>query len=171
MDLATRTGAQRRSEIPRAVLAGLNAGELESVNLVEWLAIDMPTLLRNVAPEVGLADEAAALGAAADALAGLGIVKREKGIGAALFRALDGHPNRAAISEALAAHTSDMVRAWARFRAPRGRALDPAGAASQDAALRDRSGGRRARVCMGLVPALPGAGPERRPHPFGSLGP
>ena len=81
MDLAKRTGAQRRSEIPPAVLAGLNAGELESVNLVEWLAIDMPTLLRNVAPEVGLADEAAALGAAADALAGLGIVKREKGIG------------------------------------------------------------------------------------------
>ena len=115
MDLANRTGAQRRSEIPPAVLAGLNAGELESVNLVEWLAIDMPTLLRNVAPEVGLADEAAALGAAADALAGLGIVKREKGIGAALFRALDGHPDRAAIFEALAAHTSDMVRAWAAF--------------------------------------------------------
>ena len=73
------------------MLAGLNAGELESVNLVEWLAIDMPTLLRgNVAPEVGLADEAAALGAAADALAGLGIVKREKGIGAALYHVLDG---------------------------------------------------------------------------------
>ncbi len=113
MDLANRTGAQRRSEIPPAVLAGLNAGELESVNLVEWLAIDMPTLLRNVAPQVGLADEAAALGAAADALAGQGITKREKGIGAALFRALDGHPDRAAIFEALASHTSDMVRAWA----------------------------------------------------------
>ena len=99
MDLANRTGAQRRSEIPPAVLTGLNAGELESVNLVEWLAIDMPTLLRHVAPQVGLAAEAAALGAAADALAGLGVVKREKGIGAA----------------ALASHTSDMVRSWAAF--------------------------------------------------------
>ena len=115
MDIAKRTGAQRRTEIPPAVLAGLNAGELESVNLVEWLAIDMPTLLRNVAPQVGLAAEAASLGAAADALAGLGIVKREKGIGAALFRALDGHPDRVAIFEALASHTSDMVRAWAAF--------------------------------------------------------
>ena len=124
MDLVNRTGAQRRSEIPAAVLAGLNTGELESVNLVEWLAIDMPTLLRNVAPQVGLADQADELWAEAHALEGLGTTKRQKGIGAALYGALAERSDSGAVFEALASQTSDMARAWAAFALQADESLD-----------------------------------------------
>ena len=47
-----RIGAQRIADIPPDVLAALNRGELESVNLVEGLAIDMVQLAEVGAPEV-----------------------------------------------------------------------------------------------------------------------
>lgn len=117
MQLTKRKGAQRRSEIPPDVLVGLNRGRLEAVNLVEWLAVDMPYLLRAILPDVGLADAADELGTAADQLAQEGVSKRIKGIGAALFEALRDHPARETVFENLATHTSDTVRAWASFAA------------------------------------------------------
>ncbi len=49
-----RKGASRRADIPPDVLAALNEGRLETVTLVEWLAIDMPTLLRRAVADVGV---------------------------------------------------------------------------------------------------------------------
>ena len=49
-----RKGAVRRSDIPPDVLQALNEGREETITLAEWLAIDMPTLLRSVLPEIGL---------------------------------------------------------------------------------------------------------------------
>ena len=48
-----RKGASRIADIPPDVLAALNRGELETVTLVEWLAIDMQTLLRHALDDVG----------------------------------------------------------------------------------------------------------------------
>ena len=97
------------------MLAGLNEGRLETVTLVEWLAIDMAALLRAVLPEVGLADLVDELGAVADGLAGEGVTRRLKGIGAALAAATRADPRRNAAFEALGSHRSDMVRAWAAY--------------------------------------------------------
>ncbi len=110
-----RKGSVRRSDIPPDVLKGLNEGRLETVTLAEWLAIDMPTLLRSVLPALGLIDAEDELGEAADRLAGEGVTRRLKGIGAALYKATRDHPRRGEILERLAEHTSDMVRAWAAF--------------------------------------------------------
>ena len=46
--IARRRGARRMSEIPPEVLAALNRGELETANLVEWLATDQRKLARHV---------------------------------------------------------------------------------------------------------------------------
>ena len=119
----TRKGAMRRSDILPEVLAGLNAGRLETVTLVEWLAIDMAALVRAIAPEVGLGDRADELGAAADALASEGVTRRIRGLGAALHAALREHPRHREIYEALATHPSDMVRAWAAFSVTADRGL------------------------------------------------
>ncbi len=110
-----RKGARRMAEIPPAVLDALNAGREETITLVEWLAIDVRKLARAMAADTGL--DPAAIGRDADALATLGIAARGKGMGAALRKHLDAHKRREAIEARLAAHPSDMVRAWACYAA------------------------------------------------------
>ena len=110
-----RKGAVRRSDIPPDVLRALNEGREETITLVEWLAIDMPTLLRSILPSVGLKYLREELGELADGLAHKGVTERLKGIGRALFEATKNHPKRSEVFQALATHKSDMVRAWAAF--------------------------------------------------------
>ena len=110
-----RKGAVRRSDIPPDVLQALNEGREETITLAEWLAIDMPTLLRSVLPEIGLEETGDELGRAADALADEGVTRRLRGIGQALFRATRNHTRRSEIVASLDGHGSDMVRAWAAF--------------------------------------------------------
>ncbi|MBC6417835.1 MAG: DNA alkylation repair protein [Prochloron sp. SP5CPC1] len=111
----TRKGAIRRAEIPREVLQALNQGKIETVNLVEWLAIDMPLLLHNVLMEVDWEEQIHHLHGEALKLQDEGIIKRLKGIGEALFHALAESDNRSVVFEAFASHTSDVVRAWAAY--------------------------------------------------------
>ena len=102
-----RKGASRMADIPPDVLAGLNRGELETVTLVEWLAIDMPTLLAHALRDAGV--EAPAALARAEAVRGQGVTRRLRAIGAAL------HAEVPAAFEPFAGHRADMVRAWAAF--------------------------------------------------------
>ncbi|NEP35743.1 DNA alkylation repair protein [Moorena sp. SIO3B2] len=113
--LKARKGARKRSEIPNEVLSALNQGKIETVNLVEWLAIDMPFLLRNSLTEIGWEEQIDHLYDQSLKLQDQGITKRLKGIGTILFQALEEEENRTEIFERLASHTSDMVRAWAAF--------------------------------------------------------
>ena len=142
-----RKGAVRRSAIPPDVLLALNEGREETITLVEWLAIDMPALLRSVLPQVGLESAAGGLVEATRALADEGVRARLIGYGEALFEACDRHPRRAEVFEALAGHKSDMVRSWAawmvaadrnielphRLEAARRFAADRAGAVRENA--------------------------------------
>ena len=125
MTTPRRKGAARRSDIPPHVLEALNQGREETVTLVEWLAIDMPTLLSSILPQVGLADAADDLVAASHLLANEGVTKRLKGIGAALHEATQGRPGRSATFNAMVGHTSDMVRAWAAFMLTADRDMRP----------------------------------------------
>ena len=98
------------ADIPPDVLGELNAGRLETVTLVEWLAIDQAELARNVGLPADVVAEA-------DRVAGEGVTRRLRAIGAAIQRAgLD--------TDALAAHPSDMVRAWAAFALAADESLD-----------------------------------------------
>ncbi len=110
-----RKGASRRADIPIDVLDALNNGFDETITLVEWLAIDMPTLLGSILPGVGLADEAPALVENALSLANAGVTGRMRGIGAAIHHAMNNRPDRDGIFEAMTSHTSDMVRAWSNY--------------------------------------------------------
>ena len=110
-----RKGAIRRSEIPPDVLNALNEGREETITLVEWLAIDMRTLLRSIAPDVGLSDALGQLEEAYGPLARQGVTVRLKGVGAALLDVSQGRPDRNQVFENLASHKSDMVRGWAAF--------------------------------------------------------
>lgn len=116
-ELKARKPARRRSEVPADVLKAMNAGQIESRNLVEWLIIDQAKLLKAILPEIGLASAAAqkSLLKTARSLQDAGIMQRCTGIGAAFQAALAGEKNSAAIYDRMAAHPSDVVRIWAAF--------------------------------------------------------
>jgi 3-methyladenine DNA glycosylase AlkC len=111
-----RKGASRIADIPPDVLEALNRGELETVTLVEWLAIDMPTLLRHALAAVGILAPAAI--ERAEQLRSVGVTRRLKGIGEAL------HETAPDAFEPLASHRADMVRAWAAYMLTADASLD-----------------------------------------------
>jgi 3-methyladenine DNA glycosylase AlkC len=111
--LSTRRGARRISEVPQAVLACLATGEIETVNLMEWLATDMAALARSVSAATQSKPLKEALAQAANLMASRGITARLAIAGQAIVRAipdLDGSH-----FHALARHRSDVVRQWACY--------------------------------------------------------
>lgn len=115
--LRLRKGAKRRSEIPAAVLTALNRGELETVNLVEFLVIDQTRLLKSVLTSLGIDQPAhrRRLIAAATAQAEVGIMRRTAEIGRAFFETLAEHPEFSEIYARMVRHPSDTVRCWAAY--------------------------------------------------------
>ncbi|MCC9609253.1 DNA alkylation repair protein [Blastopirellula sp. JC732] len=116
-ELNARKPARRRSEVPADVLKAMNAGQIESRNLVEWLIIDQAKLLKAILPEIGVTDAAAqkSLLKAARELNEAGIMQRCTGIGAAFHAALGGGKEADVVYDKMAAHASDVVRIWGAF--------------------------------------------------------
>ena len=98
------------ADVPPAVLAELAAGRIETVNLMEWLAADMPALACSLAAS---ADEpvASRLRQAAEEMAGAGVTDRLKFAGRALAETAWDAPAFACFAE----HESDLVRQWACY--------------------------------------------------------
>lgn len=97
-----RKGYSRRADIPPAVLARLNSGELESATLAEGLAIDFELLAASV-KEIR---KAVPLGI----LPGEGVTRRMQAAGR---RAHDVYGLDIAMK--LRAHSSDTVRGWGAY--------------------------------------------------------
>ncbi|MDM0115072.1 DNA alkylation repair protein [Variovorax sp. J22R133] len=111
--LKSRKGAFRIALIAPEVLDGLNEGLLETVNLNEFLALELPRLARNVAGHVGLDASAERL---VDTLAMLGAFKpmqRHGHVARALYDMTASHAQRDAVAHRLATHASDVARCWA----------------------------------------------------------
>jgi len=100
-----RTGAVRRADIPAQVLAGLNAGTLESRTLAEGLAVDFAVLLAAVVPDFSPTAQAELA-----ELADLGITTRMS----RAARILLDHGGLPLIAR-LCGHGSDTVRGIACF--------------------------------------------------------
>ncbi len=102
-----RKGASRTTDIPNDVLEALNNGQLESVNLTEWLAVDAVKLLQATLPILKVKNAKTML-STAQAVASQGVMQRTELIATALE---SGKANL----EAMTAHRSDTVRCWAAF--------------------------------------------------------
>ncbi|MBA2117923.1 hypothetical protein [Bremerella alba] len=114
--LRARKGAVRRSEIPSNVLAALNRGEIETVNLVEFLAVDHAKLFRNAKSQLSLDDKSAkSITAAIKKLADVGIMQRLGQTGRVFHETLAGSDARESVYQQLASHPSDTFRNWAAF--------------------------------------------------------
>lgn len=111
--LLARRGAARIALIPPEVLEALNEGLLPTVNLNEFLALDLLRLARNVARDIGLDPDAERL---QDTLAMLGAfkpVRRHQHVARALYDLAAACDDRDGIAHKLAVHPSDVARCWA----------------------------------------------------------
>lgn len=104
-----RKGGRKAEDIPKEVLALLNAGRIETVNLTEWLAVDqikvLKTVLKTINKEVWYPQiENAVLGQKK-----ISANNNTKTIGTQ-FSTLTGDTK---VFEQLKSHNSDVVRCWA----------------------------------------------------------
>jgi 3-methyladenine DNA glycosylase AlkC len=114
-ELTVRKGARKVNEIPTEVLAQLNKGEIETVNLVEWLAIDLPGLAQHVLSQVGLAEAIAAMTRDVEALKKSTTPQVMLAISNAISRELQERRDAAAIAKLISTHSSDSVRCWGAY--------------------------------------------------------
>ena len=108
-----RKGARRRSDIDREVLQRLNAGLDETVNLMEWLAVDMEILSQKVFSDPIYESFGQQILERIPPLDALGVTRKLSVIGAAIAQVVRD-PNSYVLEE-LSDHTSDIVRQWAAY--------------------------------------------------------
>lgn len=111
--LLARKGAARIALIPPEVLQALNAGLVPTVNLNEFLALDLGLLARNVARDVGLDAQAERLHDTLAMLPAFAPVKRHFHLSRALYDLTEPRADRDRIAHAMATHPSDVARCWA----------------------------------------------------------
>lgn len=109
-----RKGARSIKDIPPAILAQLNHGEIETANLVEWLAIDQPYLLQHVLKAFGRESYLAPVLAHVSQLKKISVNTVSAAIGEALSKLAATQQDQALLSY-IATHPSDMVRCWAAY--------------------------------------------------------
>ena len=108
-----RVGARRMAEVPNRVLAEIELGREETVNLMEWLAADMGVLASNVSAELPDAHPLKArLIESRDSLNAVGVTRRLRFFGDALSAELTVNAQE---FEIFADHPSDIVRQWAAY--------------------------------------------------------
>lgn len=114
MDQTKRKGSKTIAGIPPSLLQQLNKGEIETANLVEWLAIDLSVLLETVLQQC---DKLVYLTPALEAVAALKkptITAKNATIGQLLLtQAMEA--NDQALFPLLSSHTADMARCWATY--------------------------------------------------------
>lgn len=112
-DPTVRKGAARIALIPPEVLEALNAGAIATVNLNEFLAIDLPRLTRTVAAAIGLDPQAERLQDTLAMLPAFAPIKRHQHVARALYDMTEPRVDRDRVAHALATHASDVARCWA----------------------------------------------------------
>jgi 3-methyladenine DNA glycosylase AlkC len=111
--LLGRKGAARIALIPPEVLQALNDGLVPTVNLNEFLALDLPRLARSVAGRIGLDPAHERIADTLAMLPAFKPMKRHEHVARAFYDLAEPLPQRDAVAHALASHPSDVARCWA----------------------------------------------------------
>ncbi|BBH18978.1 DNA alkylation repair protein [Paenibacillus baekrokdamisoli] len=112
-----RKGARKIGDIPDEVVKLLQKGQLQTVNLTEWLAVNHILLLKNVLYELGLQGESDSIIHRLNDLNEMKIMKIIPDIAREWLNLMDrkSEEERSRIYDALATHPSDSVRCWAAY--------------------------------------------------------
>ncbi|MGL5437545.1 MAG: DNA alkylation repair protein [Lachnospiraceae bacterium] len=109
-----RKGARSKKDIPDNILEQLNHGELESANLVEWLAIDRRILLEHVLLQHNRQKYLKPILARIDGLKKQTVNTVNEAIGTGLLEQTIIYKDNDFLSE-ISTHQSDIVRSWLTF--------------------------------------------------------
>jgi 3-methyladenine DNA glycosylase AlkC len=105
-----RKGARSTKDIPKEVLQQLNNGEIETANLVEWLAIDQRLLLENLLKNLNKSKYLKPILADVEGLKKQTVNTINEAIGTGLLAT-----NDAELLQQISRHSSDAVRCWATY--------------------------------------------------------
>lgn len=116
-EIINRKGARKGSDIPHDVLILLSQGEIESVNLTEWLSVNHMTLLQHVLPSLGLDDHLDYVSSEVAKQKSESGMKAIRLIGHLLDEVLqeENEEKQVEVIQACSRHISDSVRCWAGY--------------------------------------------------------
>ncbi|WP_312076797.1 DNA alkylation repair protein [Chryseobacterium sp.] len=109
-----RKGARSAKDIPTEILHQLNAGEIETANLVEWLAVDQKLLLENLLQQNERLDYLKPILAKIDALKKQTVNTINEAIGTELYQLCKDNRDEDFLA-VISFHKADLVRCWATY--------------------------------------------------------
>lgn len=114
MTLEKRKGSRSTKDIPKNIMFQLNSGEIETANLVEWLAVDQKVLLQNLLHELNRSYFYNDIVSDIDSLQKQTVNTINEAIGVGLFKNIQDNNDQEIFSK-IANHASDCVRCWATY--------------------------------------------------------
>lgn len=109
-----RKGARSTKDIPTDILQQLNAGQIETANLVEWLAVDQRLLLENLLKQNKRTTYLKTILIKIDQLKKQTVNTINEAIGVGLFE-LTVQNNDKEFLAVMSNHKADLVRCWATY--------------------------------------------------------
>ena len=109
-----RKGARTIKDIPESILEQLNRGEIETANLVEFLAIDQKILLENLLTQCKKKEYLQPVLEQIDKLKKQTVNTVSEAIGIGLLEQATAHKDKDLL-QTVSMHKSDLVRCWATF--------------------------------------------------------
>lgn len=125
-----RKGARSIKDIPHEILEQLNKGETETVNLVEWLAVDQIRLLENLLKQHDRMDYFLPIQSSVEQLNKQTVTTVNEAIGVGIFEQIRLH-NDPDFFTSIPSHKADLVRCWATYSIGKNPELDIGEALSQ----------------------------------------
>jgi len=114
-EILNRKGARKPAEVPSDILELLNKGQIVTVNLSEWLAVDQTALLCHFLKEVNVStDVFKEIEHSIQLLKKQTVNTVNERIGQGLYQYIDTSGNKK-LFDVMSQHTSDIVRGWAVY--------------------------------------------------------
>lgn len=122
MTVVKRKGARSIKDIPKNILEQLNNGQIETANLVEWLAVDQKIMLGNLLKQLNRIEYLKPILADIDKLKKQTVTTINETIGAGLLSIATANKDNELLKR-ISTHPSDIARGWATFTIGKNRKL------------------------------------------------
>jgi len=125
-----RKGARTTKDIPAEILQQLNSGQIETANLVEWLAVDQRLLLEHLLRQHERTAYLKPILAKIDQLKKQTVNTINEAIGTGLFEQATLNDDKE-LPAIISQHNADLVRCWATYAIGKNETLDIAATLQQ----------------------------------------